>query len=146
VLESNLPSPDLGSNGFHLRRSAAKNISSLEIAGMGYPNRSHPGAAKLAAFFAACSAAAATIGKAIPALTLTPQASTGAAGSTQQLTLGKGGSSGAVTWLSSNPAAATVNASGLVTRVATGVAVITANVAEGAAHKAGSVSATITVA
>jgi uncharacterized protein YjdB len=146
MLNTTLPFPDIGSKGNELRRMAARNISSLEIAGMSYVNGSHPGAAKLAAFFAACAAATTTIGKAMPSLTLSPQTSTGAGGSTQQLTLTKGGSSGTVTWVSSKPAVATVNAAGLVTRVAVGSVVITANVAEGASHKPSSLTATVTVA
>jgi hypothetical protein len=143
MLSSQLPFPDIGSKGNELRRIAAKNISAMDIAGISYPN-GHPGAAKLAAFFAACAAAATSIGKAIPALTLLPQGSTGLIGSAQQLTLTKGGSSGAVSWASSNPAVATVNASGLVTRVSAGSALITASVAEGAAHKARAITATVT--
>ena len=144
--ESTLPSPDIGSTGYHLRRVAVKAISQLEVVAMNYTNGAHPGAATLASFFTACAAAAATVGKAIPVMTLTPAATTGAVGSTQQLTVAKGGSSGAVTYASSAPGVATVNASGLVTRVALGTATITASMAEGAAHKAATASATITVA
>jgi hypothetical protein len=63
MLDSKLPFPNIGSKGNELRRMAARNISALEIAGMSYKDGSHPGAAKLAAFFAACSTAAANIGK-----------------------------------------------------------------------------------
>lgn len=63
MLDSKLPYPDIGSKGNELRRIAARNISAMEIAGMSYKDGVHPGAAKLAAFFAACSAAATKIGK-----------------------------------------------------------------------------------
>jgi hypothetical protein len=143
--EASLPSPDTGANGYHLRRISAKAISALEVVAMSYPAGAHPGAQKLADFFTACAVAAATIGKAIPVLTLTPPTSSFAVAATQQLTLGKGGSSGAATYSSSDPAVATVNSAGLVTGVAAGTAVITANVAEGSAHKAGSITASVTV-
>lgn len=55
--EATLPSPDTGSNGFHLRRVAVKAISGLEVVAMSYPDGKHPGAPKLKAFFDACSAA-----------------------------------------------------------------------------------------
>lgn len=111
-----------------------------------YPNGAHPGAAKLAAFFDACRLAALEVGKRDPALTLTPATSSGAVGSTQQLTLGKGGSTGAATYVSSNPAVATVNAAGLVTRVAVGQVTITASVAADATYRAETITATVTVA
>lgn len=143
--EANLPSPGVGQRGFHLRRLMAQIISDLQIREDKTDNGVAPAAADLLAFMNACNAAIATTGKAKPVLTLTPANSTGAVASTQQLTLGKGGSSGAATYTSSNPAVATVNASGLVTRVATGTAVITASVAEGTAHKAASITASVTV-
>lgn len=59
---------------------------------------------------------------------VTPKASTGAAASTVQLTATPISTpAGTVTWTSSNPAIATVNSTGLVTRVATGKANITAS-------------------
>ena len=145
MIESALPSPDIGAKGYHLRRIAANAISHLEVTALAYSNGVSPSAAKVKAFFDACAAAAATAGKANPVLTLTPQTSTGAPASTQQLTLGKGGSTGAATYTSSNTAIATVNASGLVTRVATGTATITASVAEDANYKTRTISATVTV-
>lgn len=142
--EASLPSPDIGTNGYHLRRMAAKSLSAIDIASVAY-RTGHPSAAKLAAFFTACADAALSIAKAFPVLTLTPNTSSGIVGSTQQLTLGKGGSSGTVTWVSLNTAVATVNSAGLVTRVAKGITSITANVAEGSAHRASSISATVAV-
>lgn len=144
--EASLPSPDTGANGFHLRRVAAKCISQLEVVAGNYPNGQHPGAAKLAAFFDACRLAALETGKQNVPATLTPAMSTGVAGSTQQLTLGKGSSTGAVTYSSSNPAVATVNSSGLVTRVAAGSAVITARIAGDANFRAETITAAVVVA
>lgn len=143
--EASLPSPDTGANGFHLRRIAVKNISQLEVVAGNYTGGQHPGAAKLAAFFEACRLAALEIGKQNVPATLTPATSTGAVGSTQQLTVGKGGSTGAVTYKSSNPAVATVNASGLVTRVAVGQATITASIAGDASFRAETITATVRV-
>jgi len=144
--EASLPSPRIGAKGHHLRRIAANAISHLEVTAMSYPDGAAPSATAVADFFTACLAAAQTAGKPNPVLTLTPQTSTGAVASTQQLTLGKGGSTGAATYSSSNPAVATVNASGLVTRVAVGSATITATVAEATGFKARSITATVTVA
>jgi len=146
MLESSLPSPNIGAKGYHLRRIAANSISHLEVVAEGYSNKAAPGAAAVAAFFTACAAAATTAGKPRPVLTLTPTTSTGAPASTQQLALGKGGSSGATTYTSSDTAIATVNGSGLVTRVAVGTAVITAVVAEDASYKTASITASVTVA
>jgi uncharacterized protein YjdB len=143
--EASLPSPNIGAKGYHLRRISANAISHLEVTALGYANGQSPAAAAVAAFFTACAAAATEAGKPNPVLTLTPQTSTGAAGSTQQLTLGKGGSTGAATYTSSKPSVATVNSAGLVTRVATGTAVITASVAGDATYKPKSITAQVTV-
>lgn len=113
---------------------------------LGYPNGAAPDASYLAAFFTAAAAAATTAGKALPVLTMTPTSSSGAVATTQQLTLGKGGSTGAATYASSAPAIATVNASGLVTRVAVGTAIITATVAEDSTYKSRAIASTIVVA
>lgn len=147
--EADLPSPGLTQNAkaMHLRRIAANMISSLDVIAPKYPNGAHPDAAKLVAFFNAAAAAAATIGKARPAMTLATagNATTVAVGATLATTVGKGGSSGAVTYVSSNPARATVNASGVVTGVAPGAVTITANMAEGTGHKKASRSVALTV-
>lgn len=55
--EASLPSPDIGGNGFHLRRVAAKAISSVETVAPRYPDGKHPKAGALRAFFLACAAA-----------------------------------------------------------------------------------------
>lgn len=115
------------------------------MVGRNYPNGAHPGAAKLAAFFDACRLAALEAGKQDVPATLTPATSSGAAGGTQQLTVGKGASTGAVTYVSSNPAVATVNGAGLVTRVASGQAVITATIAGDATFRSEKITATVTV-
>lgn len=146
MIEASLPSPDTGSRGYHLRRVAVNTINSLDVISKSYPNGAHPGAAKLAAFFDACRIAALETGKSDPTMTMTPATSSGAAATTQQLTVGKGGSAGAVTYTSSNPAVATVNSAGLVTRVATGTAVITATMAGTATYRAETITATVTVA
>ena len=143
--EATLPSPDTGSHGFHLRRVAVKNISQLEMVARSYPNGAHPGAAKLAAFFDACRLAALEVGKQDVPATFTPATSSGAPASTQQLTIGKGGSTGAVTYKSDNTAVATVNGSGLVTRVAKGTATITATIAADANFRGETITATVTV-
>ena len=127
-----------------LRRVAAKLLNELASAAPSNPT-AYANAAKLVTFFNACAAAATAIGKPYPAVTLSPQGTKGPIGSTQQLTFTKGGSSGAVSWKSSNPAVATVNASGLVTRVSVGWSLITARVAEGTAHKARDLAASVTV-
>lgn len=143
--EASLPSPDTGANGFHLRRIAVKNISALETVGVRYPNGSHPGAAKLAAFFDACRLAALEAGKQNVPASVTPSSVSGTAGGTQQLTVGKGTSTGAVTYKSSNTAVATVNASGLVTRVAVGEATITVSIAGDANFRAETITANVKV-
>lgn len=55
--EASLPSPDVGSSGFHLRRIAAKAISDIEIVAPRYPTGEHPKATPLREFFLACAAA-----------------------------------------------------------------------------------------
>lgn len=55
--EDNLPSPNIGSRGFHLRRVAAQSISQLQVVAPNYANGKHPQAATLKAFFLACAAA-----------------------------------------------------------------------------------------
>lgn len=110
-----------------------------------YTNGAHPGAAKLAEFFDACRLAALETGKQDVPATITPATSTGAVGSTQQLTVGKGTSTGAVTYVSSDPSVATVNAAGLVTRVKAGQAIITATIAGDANFRSENITATVTV-
>lgn len=145
MIEASLPSPDTGANGYHLRRVAVKAIQSLDMVAPSYPLGSHPGAAKLAAFFDACRLAALEVGKKDIPATLTPATSAGIVGSTQQLTLGKSTSTGAVTWTSSHPLIATVNSAGLVTRVSVGHARITASIASDANFRAETITASVQV-
>lgn len=145
--EASLPSPGVGSKSMHLRRIAANAISALEVSAPRYSNGAHPTAAALVSFFNACSAAAATIGKAIATMVLTTAggATTVAVGATLTTTFSKGSSTGAVSYSSSNANIATVNGAGVITGVAVGNVTITAAVTEGTAHKAGFVSVAITV-
>lgn len=55
--DTNLTSPGILSNGFTLRREAAKAISTIEIAASKTPGGKTDAAHRLAAFFASCSAA-----------------------------------------------------------------------------------------
>lgn len=58
--ESDLPSPNIGARGFHLRRVAAQAISQLEVVAPAYGG-THPEAQALADFFTACANALADI-------------------------------------------------------------------------------------
>lgn len=53
--EKSLPSPGIGSCGYHLRRVAAKAISQIETAARHYAGGKHPEATQLRAFFSACA-------------------------------------------------------------------------------------------
>lgn len=53
--EASLPSPGIGSTGFHLRRVAAKAISQIQVAARHYDDGTHPKASELRAFFSACA-------------------------------------------------------------------------------------------
>lgn len=53
--ESDLPSPDIGARGYHLRRLASQAISQLEISAPAYAGGKHPDATKLRAFFSYCA-------------------------------------------------------------------------------------------
>lgn len=53
--EASLPSPGTGSQGYHLRRVAAKAISNIQSASRHYPGGVHPAASQLRAFFSACA-------------------------------------------------------------------------------------------
>lgn len=138
--EASLPSPGVGAKSMHLRRIAANAISSLEKVASKYSNGINPNAAALSTFFAACKAAADALAKAIPAMTFTTAggATSVAVAGTLATTVVKGGSSGAVTYSSSDTAIATVNGSGVITGVRAGPVIITATMAEGAGHQAAS--------
>lgn len=144
--ETALPTPGVGSKSQHLRRIAANAISALEVTAPKYTLGNHPSAAGLKAFFDACSAAAAEIGKNNAILTFTIADDTLAPAETSQTTVTKGGSAGAATYSTSDAAVATVNASGLVTAVAAGTAVITVSVAATATYRAATATLTVTVA
>ena len=53
--EFDLPSPNIGGKGHHLRRIAANAISQLEIAATGYAGGKHPNATDLRKFFSAAA-------------------------------------------------------------------------------------------
>lgn len=62
MLETSLPSPNVGAKGHHLRRIAARVISDMEISAPNYTGAvgvagKHPSADELEAFFLACAAA-----------------------------------------------------------------------------------------
>lgn len=144
--ETALPTPGVGSKSQHLRRIAANAISALEVSAPKYTLGNHPSAAGLKAFFDACSAAAAELGKNNAVLTFAIPDNTLAVAQAEQTTLNKGGSAGAATYTSSAPGVATVNASGLVTGVAAGTATITVSVAATATYRAATATLTVTVA
>jgi hypothetical protein len=52
--DTDLPSPNIGSRGHHLRRVASQAISQLQIAAPGYGG-THPAATSLRAFFSAAA-------------------------------------------------------------------------------------------
>ena len=53
--EANLPSPNIGATGFHLRRVAAKAIGEIQSTCARSGSSTHPRASELRAFFAACA-------------------------------------------------------------------------------------------
>ena len=55
--ESNLPSPNIGATGFHLRRVAAKAISEIQSTCSRTGESTHPNANELRAFFSYCAKA-----------------------------------------------------------------------------------------
>lgn len=63
--EDNLPSPGAISNGFLLRREAAKAISNAEIVASRTPGGKTAGAKSLQTFFTGCAAALATLVEAV---------------------------------------------------------------------------------
>lgn len=135
-------------NGYRLRTELANAISAVER--YRRTAKTEPAsAAKLKALLTAAIAVidAGQIVVTVPVASVTVAGgASGAVGTTAQLTatvLPANATNKAVTWTSATPAVATVNASGLVTRVAVGTAVITAtSVADGT--KKG--TATVTVA
>ena len=59
MIETSLPSPNIGAKGHALRRACARVISDMEISAPNYTLDKHPSADELKAFFDACSAAVA---------------------------------------------------------------------------------------
>jgi hypothetical protein len=145
--ESDLPSPDIGGKGFHLRRITAQAISQLQVGN--YGNGRHPAAVALSAFFAAAKAAADALLPAAPTTSFTPTAKTYTiAGGAAQAgpTLAKGGSDGAVTYTSATPSVATVNsATGAINPISAGTSVITAAIAASGGYLAATRTYTATV-
>ena len=123
-----LVTPGIIPSGQRLRGEAVKAINYLAVVSDYTGSTGH--AAQLATFFTACAAEAQKyVRVAVTGVTLAPATSTGAVGSTVQLTatIAPAGATGKkVTWSSSNSAVATVDVRGLVTRLKTGTATITA--------------------
>lgn len=137
--EDQLPSPGIGTRGFHLRRVAAAGLSDLQRGAASAGAAAHPSAVTLAAFFTACAAAATELSKTLPAATLVLNdvSEPESGGTTPTLTLNKGGSAGAATYSSSNTAVATVHATtGVITRVGDGTVQFTAAIAGTATYRA----------
>jgi hypothetical protein len=53
--ESDLPSPNIGGKGYHLRRIAAAAIGQIEANAPAFVDGKHPAASELRAFFSACA-------------------------------------------------------------------------------------------
>ena len=111
-----------------LRGEAVKAINYLAVVSDYTGSTGH--AAQLATFFTACAAEAQKyVRVAVTGVTVGPATSSGAVGSTVQLTatIAPAGATGKkVTWSSSDSAVATVDVRGLVKRLKVGTATITA--------------------
>ena len=123
-----LVTPGIIPSGQRLRGEAVKAINYLAVVSDYTGSTGH--AAQLATFFTACAAEAQKyVRVAVTGVTVGPATSTGAVGSTVQLTatIAPAGATGKkVTWSSSNSAVATVDVRGLVKRLKVGTATITA--------------------
>ena len=123
-----LVTPGIIPSGQRLRGEAVKAINYLAVVSDYTGSTGH--AAQLATFFTACAAEAQKyVRVAVTGVTLAPATSTGAVGSTVQLTptIAPAGATGKkVTWSSSDNTVATVDVRGLVTRLKVGTATITA--------------------
>lgn len=141
----NLASPGIIPNSQKLRMEALKSLNFLAVVSTSTGSTSH--AAALSAFFTACKAESDKfIRVAVTGVTVAPATSSGAAASTVQLTATiapTGAQNKKVTWSTSNAAVATVSSDGLVTRVATGTATITAT-SQDDATKTGTSAITVT--
>jgi uncharacterized protein YjdB len=123
-----LVTPGIIPSGKSLRGEAVKAINYLAVVSDYTGSTSH--AAQLATFFTACATEAQKyVRVAVTGVTVGPATSTGAVGSTVQLTatIAPAGATGKkVTWSSSDNTVATVDVRGLVTRLKVGTATITA--------------------
>ena len=123
-----LVTPGIIPSGQRLRGEAVKAINYLAVVSDYTGSTGHAG--QLAAFFTACAAEAQKyVRVAVTGVTVGPATSSGAVGSTVQLTatIAPAGATGKkVTWTSSNTTVATVDVRGLVTRLKVGTATITA--------------------
>ena len=123
-----LVTPGIIPSGQRLRGEAVKAINYLAVVSDYTGSTGH--AAQLATFFTACAAEAQKyVRVAVTGVTVGPATSTGAVGSTVQLTatIAPAGATGKkVTWSSSDNTVATVDVRGLVTRLKVGTATITA--------------------
>lgn len=95
--EANLPSPGTGSNGYHMRRVAAKSISDMERVAPKYTSGYHPQGAKLRDFFLACAAAVSKVVTGLWPLNTVAPAVTGTAQVGQVLTTTNGTWTGTAT-------------------------------------------------
>lgn len=123
-----LVTPGIIPSGQRLRGEAVKAINYLAVVSDYTGSTGH--AAQLATFFTACATEAQKyVRVAVTGVTLAPATSSGAVGSTVQLTatIAPAGATGKkVTWSSSDNTVATVDVRGLVTRRKVGTATITA--------------------
>ena len=123
-----LVTPGIIPSGQRLRGEAVKAINYLAVVSDYTGSTGH--AAQLATFFTACATEAQKyVRVAVTGVTVGPATSSGAVGSTVQLTatIAPAGATGKkVTWSSSDNTVATVDVRGLVTRRKVGTATITA--------------------
>jgi alpha-amylase len=123
-----LVTPGIIPSGKSLRGEAVKAINYLAVVSDYTGSTGH--AAQLATFFTACATEAQKyVRVAVTGVTVGPATSTGAVGSTVQLTatIAPAGATGKkVTWSSSDSTVATVDVRGLVKRLKVGTATITA--------------------
>lgn len=144
--ESDLPSPNIGGKGHHLRRIMVNAISQLQNGQ--YGNGRHPASVDLAAFLTAAQAAVtALLPAAASTIVFTPTARTYTlAGGADQAGPTYSASAGAPTYASATPSVATVNATtGAVTPVSAGTSVITATFPAAGGYLAGTKTYTATV-
>jgi uncharacterized protein YjdB len=147
--EFDLPSPDIGGKGHHLRRIAAQAINYVQTHEAAYEDGIHPSAETLTDFFTACVTALEDSLLIFPVVSFTPTVKSFsiAAGATAGPTLGKGGSAATPVYSSSDTSIATVNSStGAVTGVAVGTCTINVSLPATATYRARTWSYIATVA